>query len=532
MGMFNKLQIGQRLALSFALVVALSLMSALLSTTRFDDLAHATKVLVSERMVHVRQVGQITDQTHLLAHSVSNLLLFREDSAIAKDLQTIQAAQQAIDGVFGQLQQSVTLPQARELLAQTQQARQRFSAELVAYLKQVQARDLGDALESLEQKLRPSQLAYQKALDDFKDLEYARMLADGEQAQASAKQSVLVVAGLAGLGLVLAVLGAVVATRSITQPVRQAVTIARTVASGALTSHIEVTRQDETGELQAALKAMNDSLIEVVGTVRQSSHAIATGATEIASGNADLSLRTEDQANNLQQAAAAIEQLSATVRQSADTAQQAARMATTASSVATRGGQAVAAVVSTMDEISASSRKITEIIGVIDGIAFQTNILALNAAVEAARAGEQGRGFAVVASEVRSLAGRSAIAAKEIKELIGASVDNVNEGCKLVEQAGSTMDEIVVSVRRVTDIMGEISASSQDQSAGIDQINQAMSQMDQVTQQNAALVEEAAAAAQSLEQQAQNMVQVVSVFKLGSQGGGLALAYENPALTH
>jgi methyl-accepting chemotaxis protein len=515
MGIFNKLQIGQRLALSFALVVALSLMSALLSTTRFDDLAHATKVLVSERMVHVRQAGQITDQTNLLAHSVSNLLLFREDSAIAKDLQTIQAAQQSIDGVFGQLQQSVTLPQARKLLAQTQQARQRFSAELVAYLKQVQARDLGDALESLEQKLRPSQLAYQKALDDFKDLEYARMLADGELAEASAQQSVLVVAGLAGLGLVLAVLGSVVATRSITQPVRQAVTIARTVASGALTSRIEVTRQDETGELQAALKAMNDSLIEVVGTVRQSSDAIATGATEIASGNADLSLRTEDQANNLQQAAAAIEQLSATVRQSADTAQQAAQMATTASRVATRGGQAVAAVVSTMDEISASSRKITEIIGVIDGIAFQTNILALNAAVEAARAGEQGRGFAVVASEVRSLAGRSAEAAKEIKQLIAASVAKVETGSQQVGQAGQTMDDIVTQVQRVSEMLGEISVTTREQTTGIGQVRDSVNQLDQVTQQNAALVEQSAAAAESLRLQASRLVEVVGVFKLG-----------------
>jgi len=221
-------------------------------------------------------------------------------------------------------------------------------------------------------------------------------------------------------------------------------------------------------------------------------------------------------------------ELAATIKQNYDSGKHANQLAGSASDVAVKGGAVVAQVVHTMEAINVSSKKIADIIGVIDGIAFQTNILALNAAVEAARAGEQGRGFAVVASEVRGLAGRSATAAKEIKDLIGASVDNVNEGCKLVEQAGSTMDEIVVSVRRVTDIMGEIAAASQDQAAGIDQINQAMSQMDQVTQQNAALVEEAAAAAQSLEQQAQNMVQVVGVFKLGPRAG-LALAYDDSA---
>jgi methyl-accepting chemotaxis protein len=251
------------------------------------------------------------------------------------------------------------------------------------------------------------------------------------------------------------------------------------------------------------------------------------GATrEIASGVADLSERTEHQASSLEETSASMEELAATVKQNFASGQHANQLAGSASEVAVKGGAVVAQVVHTMEAINVSSRKIADIIGVIDGIAFQTNILALNAAVEAARAGEQGRGFAVVASEVRLLAGRSAEAAKEIKGLIGASVENVNEGCKLVEQAGSTMDEIVVSVRRVADIMGEITTASQDQSAGIDQINQAMTQMDQVTQQNAALVEEAAAAAQSLEHQAQNMVQVVSVFKLGHQGG-LALAYDN-----
>jgi methyl-accepting chemotaxis protein len=254
----------------------------------------------------------------------------------------------------------------------------------------------------------------------------------------------------------------------------------------------------------------------IVGEVRGGSEAISTATSQIAAGNIDLSQRTEEQAAALEQTAASLEQMGATVKQNFEGSQQANRVAGAATEVAVRGGAVVSQVVHTMEAINASSRKIADIIGVIDGIAFQTNILALNAAVEAARAGEQGRGFAVVATEVRSLAGRSATAAKEIKALIEASLGNVTEGCKLVEQAGSTMDEIVVNVRRVTDIMGELTAAAGEQSSGIDQINQAVAQMDQVTQGNAALVEEAAAAAQSLESQAKNLVHAVSVFRLGS----------------
>jgi methyl-accepting chemotaxis protein len=298
--------------------------------------------------------------------------------------------------------------------------------------------------------------------------------------------------------LALGAAAAVIITRSIVVPIRQAVQLACTVADGDLSTHIDAQGQDETAQLLKALGRMNDNLARIVGQVRHSSDSIATGSAEIATGNHDLSQRTEEQASNLQQTAASMEQLSGTVKANAATAGQANHMAAQASAVATRGGEKVGAVVATMQDIAASSKKIADIIGVIDGIAFQTNILALNAAVEAARAGEQGRGFAVVASEVRSLASRSADAAKEIKSLIGASVEQVEVGARQVNEAGASMDAIVTQVQRVSQLIGEISSATAEQSTGIGQVGDAVTQLDQVTQQNAALVEQSAAAAESL----------------------------------
>jgi methyl-accepting chemotaxis protein len=304
--------------------------------------------------------------------------------------------------------------------------------------------------------------------------------------------------------------------RSITGPLEQAVAIARKVAAGDLTSTIEVRAQDETGRLLQALKDMNAALARTVGAVRNSTDTIATASGQIASGNADLSARTESQASSLEQTASSMEELTSTVKQNADNARQANQLAISASAVAMRGGQVVAQVVDTMASIKESSRRIVDIIGVIDSIAFQTNILALNAAVEAARAGEQGRGFAVVASEVRNLAQRSAGAAKEIKALIGDSVDKVDGGGQLVDEAGQTMQLIVTSVRQVADIMSEITAASQEQSMGIEQVSAAIVQMDEMTEQNAALVEQAAAAAQSMQDEALVLSQAVAVFTLNS----------------
>ena len=315
-------------------------------------------------------------------------------------------------------------------------------------------------------------------------------------------------------GLVFAVWFGMLLVRSIATSLNQANEVSRAISNGDLTHRIEVRGSDEVAQLMATMRTMQANLIQLVATVRQSSDGVATASAEIAQGNHDLSGRTESQASALQQTAASMEELDSTVKQNADSARQANQLAVSASAVAAQGGDVVNRVVQTMKGINESSSRIADIISVIDGIAFQTNILALNAAVEAARAGEQGRGFAVVAAEVRSLAGRSAEAAKEIKNLIGTSVERVEQGTALVDQAGSTMTEVVTSIRRVTDIMGEISAASGEQSAGVSQVGEAIQQMDRATQQNAALVEQMAAAASSLKSQAQELVQVVSAFKL------------------
>ncbi|WP_370659715.1 methyl-accepting chemotaxis protein [Massilia polaris] len=315
--------------------------------------------------------------------------------------------------------------------------------------------------------------------------------------------------------------------RSITRSLNGALVIAQSVAEGDLTAEVTVDANDEVGRLVAALKQMQDSLVGIVHEVRSGTDTIATAAGQIAAGTLDLSSRTEEQASSLEETASSMEELSSTVRQNADNARQANQMAVSAAAVAGKGGEVVAQVVQTMGAIDTSSRKIVDIIATIDGIAFQTNILALNAAVEAARAGEQGRGFAVVASEVRNLAQRSAVAAKEIKALIDDSVRQVDTGNKLVAEAGTTMNEVVDSVRRVTDIMSEIMAATAEQSAGIEQVNQAVGQMDEVTQQNAALVEEASAAAAAMDEQASSLLRVVSVFKLA--GKPAAVAVKKPA---
>ena len=324
----------------------------------------------------------------------------------------------------------------------------------------------------------------------------------------------VVVAGVAGLAL-LVVLSWVLVAR-IRQSLSEVSGVARRIGEGDLSRPVQVSGRGEVAEMMLAMQQMQASLVRIVGEVRLSSDSIATGSSEIATGNADLSQRTEEQASNLEETAASMEELTSTVKNNADTAHKAAALAGEASRAAVQGGEVVGQVVSPMEEISAASRKITDIISVIDGIAFQTNILALNAAVEAARAGEQGRGFAVVASEVRSLAQRSADAAREIKTLIGASVEKVENGTQLVSEAGRSMEGIVAQVQRVSDLIGEISSATSEQTTGISQVGEAVTQLDQVTQQNAALVEQSAAAADSLRHQAAKLAEVVSVFRLAS----------------
>jgi methyl-accepting chemotaxis protein len=365
----------------------------------------------------------------------------------------------------------------------------------------------------LTEKLLPAAQRYIGAMQELQKHEHALVAQEVEQASAALSRQMSIIGVLACAALVVGVLVAWRAARSVSVPVAGAVRAARAVADGDLTQPLVVDRGDELGQLQQALADMKASLVATVSQVRGASDSINVASREIVSGNHDLSSRTEQAASNLQQTAASMEELTSTVRNSADAARQANQLAASASEIAVRGGQVVDQVVHTMQEIHHSSQKINDIIGVIDGIAFQTNILALNAAVEAARAGEQGRGFAVVAAEVRSLAQRSAEAAKEIKGLIGTSVDKVETGSRLVGDAGQTMGEVVASVQRVTEIIGEISSAAGEQSDGIGQVNVAVTQLDQMTQQNAALVEESAAAAQSLREQATRLTQVVATFR-------------------
>ena len=370
----------------------------------------------------------------------------------------------------------------------------------------------------IEYRLFPSVSPLAASLQQLSAMQEQLALQAYEEAQAASTRTMMLAAVTVAILLVLALISASLIIRTITRNLDSAVQVAETVAQGDLRSHIEVTSKDELGRLMLALKGMNNNLLSIVGRIRESSESIATGATQISTGNNDLSQRTEEQASNLQQTAASMEELASTVRHNTDNAQQATTLARNAAHTASQGGEAMEQVTQTMETISASSRKIADIIGVIDGIAFQTNILALNAAVEAARAGEQGRGFAVVAGEVRALAGRSAEAAKEIKLLIQQSVSQVNEGTTLVEATGKTIGEVVQQVQSVAALIQEISNASQEQSQGTGQVSDAIAQLDQVTQQNAALVEESAAAANSLSYQAAELNRLVATFKTGSEG--------------
>jgi methyl-accepting chemotaxis protein len=461
-------------------------------------------------------VVDITDNVNLIARELRNALIFDDPAKVAGALEAVKATRAKIGKILEALAPTITSDEGRKLLAEVTRSREAYIPQQIKFTELLQAGNKVEAKALLVDLLRPTQLAYIDALDRLKDLQIElinRAVADGEAQYASAKLLMIgLLVGMAGLGTLC---GWFIA-RSIVGPIREAVAVAEKVAAGDLGSRIDTSARDETGQLLTALKSMNESLTRIVGTVRASSDSIATGSSQIATGNQDLSQRTEEQASNLQQTAASMEELSGTVKTSADTARQANQLATAASSAAVKGGQVVGQVVATMQDIADSSKKIADIIGVIDGIAFQTNILALNAAVEAARAGEQGRGFAVVASEVRSLAQRSADAAKEIKTLIGASVDKVEAGTRQVDEAGKSMGDIVTQVKRVSDLIGEISSAATEQTMGISQVGDAVTQLDQVTQQNAALVEESAAAAESLKHQAAKLVEAVSVFKLAA----------------
>jgi methyl-accepting chemotaxis protein len=521
----NNLKIGARLALAFAAVIVLAVVVGAIGVSRLSALNDDLDLIGSDRVPKVQQLAEITDDVNLIARELRNAIIFRDDEKVKAALETAVTARERIGKTLEALAPTVTSEEGKTRLAAVTAARAAYVPVQQRFIDMVRAGEKDSATGVLETQLRPAQLAYIQALDGFKDLQIQLITQAVKQGDANYAQArLLMFTLLAAMAAAGALLGWWI-TRSITGPINIAVDVAERVAAGDLGSRIDASSRDETGRLLTALKAMNHSLVGIVSTVRNSSDSIATGSAQIASGNADLSQRTEEQASALEQTAASMEELGSTVKQNADNARQANQLAMSASTVAIKGGEVVGQVVETMKGINDSSKKIADIISVIDGIAFQTNILALNAAVEAARAGEQGRGFAVVASEVRSLAQRSAEAAKEIKSLITASVERVEQGTVLVDQAGVTMDEVVTSIRRVTDIMGEISSASTEQSQGVSQVGEAVSQMDQVTQQNAALVEESAAAADSLRQQAQQLVSAVAVFKLGNAATGQTQAF-------
>ncbi len=506
-----------RLWLGFGLLMVLMLAMAASGITRLGQLNGQMKDVIHDKYPKTVVAGDIVDQVNVVARSVRNILLLKNETQIKSEYDRIVGADRALREDMTQLDSLLTDSESRTALASLVKAQAAYVDKRDKVLAMVQQGGKAGAIDVLIDEVRPAQSAYMNAADALIKLQHKMMQSAGDEVEDNYAHARALLTGLAVAGLLAAVAIAWMITRSITAPLDRAVRVAETVAAGDLTSAIDDRGRDETSMLLRALKKMNERLLEIVSQVRVSTDTIATASSEIARGNLDLSSRTEQQAASLEETASSMEELTATVKQNATHASEANTLAGSASDVARQGGTVVSQVVQTMGAIDASSKRIVDIIGVIDGIAFQTNILALNAAVEAARAGEQGRGFAVVASEVRALAQRSATAAHEIKALIADSVARVADGSKLVEQAGHTMQEVVESVQRVGAVVNEISAAGQEQSAGIEQVNLAIVQMDQVTQQNAALVEQAAAAAQSLQDQAAHLARLVSVFKL--EGG-------------
>jgi methyl-accepting chemotaxis protein len=508
------LKIGARLGMGFG-VICLALVCAVgLGVANLAKVNQGTFNIAEKRLPRLDLTTRVLGEVNDIAISLRNMILTEDAADRVKQREEIVSSGKEIETIFATLDKMLESQRGRDLLHRQQELNVTYVKRQQELMRLVEANDLDGAKAYLAKELRPLLVAYKKAIAD--QIAMQKELADKDAADAAATyaQTRNLMLALGVLALAGAAALAWWTTASIVRPMRCALAVADAVAAGDLTTQVEVTSKCEVGQLLASLKTMNDNLVKTVTAVRTGTEAIGTASGEVAAGNQDLSSRTEQQASSLEETASSMEELTSTVKQNADNARQANTLAEAASGVAARGGQVISQVVTTMEQIHDASGKITDIISVIDGIAFQTNILALNAAVEAARAGEQGRGFAVVAGEVRSLAQRSAAAAKEIKTLIDDSSDKVGTGSRLVKEAGSTMTDIVDSVRRVTDILNEISSASAEQTAGIEQINEAINQMDTVTQQNAALVEEAAAASQSMQDQAAGLSAAVAVFKL------------------
>jgi methyl-accepting chemotaxis protein len=510
------MKLSLKLPLAFAAALVFLFLGGLFGISTLNSAVDTYKNDVLNHVAANKKAADVASQFAVAIQEWKNVLLRGKEP---KDMDKYWAAHQKgmkeAAASIEQLRGLVAEPEAQALVQKLSASMQKAAAGYEEAFAAFKAADADSGAGDKAAKGKDREAAAE--LGELRKLLSAEELNASERADAAAKRGSQLAYAVMAIVTLIGFAGAVVLSRNIVRPLAEAALVAEQVAQGDLTANLNVSGKDEIAALMRAMQSMQGNLTSLVVKVREGSHGVALASSEIAQGNHDLSARTEQQASALEQTSASMEELGATVSQSADNARQANQLASNASTVAQQGGEVVAQVVHTMKDINDSSKRISEIISVIDGIAFQTNILALNAAVEAARAGEQGRGFAVVASEVRALAGRSADAAKEIKTLIGASVDRVEQGSALVDKAGHTMGEVVSAIRRVSDIVGEISSASVEQNAGVAQVTEAVSHIDQATQQNAALVEEMAAAATGLKQQAQDLVALVAVFKVDNK---------------
>lgn len=520
--MFKNIRISVRLAISFGVIIALLITTGVVALTRMNKLDQAANMMSSDLYPKSLTFNQLIMSLDTLEISMRNVLIEDDPTQIHAELKAMVEQKAINDRNLLQVGKIMVSAKGKEMYVALREKDARYSAGLSSFMKMVAAGERRGATALLHSSLREDIRLFREGMWQMTVLGGQLMNKSSLEIHADYRSGFVLISCIAGAAMLLAIAFAVSVTRSITLPLGQTIDFAHAVAAGDLSSRIAYAARDETGRVVEALQNMNAGLADIVVRVRHSAEAIGVASEEIAAGNLDLSSRTEQQAGSLEETASAMEQLTATVKHNADNSRQASKLAESASQVAIEGGEMVEKVVDTMTRIDASSKKVVDIISVIDTIAFQTNILALNAAVEAARAGEQGRGFAVVASEVRGLAQRSAAAAKEIKELIVDSVSSVDAGMQLVQQAGKTMEMVVESVGKVTGIVTEISEASHEQSVGISEVNRAIVQMDQTTQQNAALVEQAAAAAQSMQDQATSLNRLMSVFRL---------AHLNPAIS-